>query len=131
VIVRDAQETDYSRIAEIHRQSGMDYKLPDLANPLFFVRKVIQDGDNFAACFLRLTSETFLWVPPTMQPRKKLELMENLQPEVLKAAWERGIDETEAHIPEWMERRFQKRLKQLGWSKDREDWHSWSIATHP
>ncbi len=129
--VVDADATDFPAIEDIHKGMGMDYQLPDLNSPLFFVKKVVKDeqGRVLGACFLRLSAECYLWLRPDCGPRQKMDAMEAMQPEVLEGAWEKGIDDIEARIPGDLERRFQKRLKQLGWSRDREDWHPWSRST--
>lgn len=128
MIVRNAKPEDAQEIERIHGQMGMDYKLPDLENPLFLVRKVAEDenGHVTAVCYLRLEAETYLWLDPLLDPRKKMETMLTLQPEVLRAGWEQGLNNIVAWIPEAMERKFQRRLHELGWHKDRVGWHSWS-----
>jgi hypothetical protein len=132
VIVRDAKPEDFAEIERIHAAMGMDYQLPDLAHPLFLVRKVTLDdnGEVIGACFLRITAETYLWMSPDIAPRCKMDVMNKMQPEVLRAAWQNGLDDIEARIPETVERRFQKRLNQLGWSKNRSGWFPWTVATH-
>jgi len=129
--VRDADETDYPVIQEIHRQMGMDYSLPDLHSPLFFIKKVVEndEGKVVGACFLRISAETYLWLSPDSKPREKVDSMLQMQPAILGAAWDNGIDLIEARIPEETERRFRKRLKQLGWTQNREGWHPWSRLT--
>ena len=132
MMVRDAQPEDFPAIEQIHAKMGMDYQLPELGQPLFFVRKVTTDTDGrvIGACFLRLAAECYLWLDPDVSPKVKLETMQEMQPEVFRAAWEQGIDDIEARIPETVERRFQKRLKQLGWLPNRSGWHPWTVQTH-
>ena len=132
MIVRDARPEDFGAIEQIHAKMGMDYALPALGQPLVFVRKVTTDdsGKVIAACFLRLCAECYLVLEPDLAPRIKLETMTAMQPEVFRAAWANGIDDIEARIPETVERRFQKRLKQLGWTPNRSGWHPWTVQTH-
>jgi len=128
--VRDANPEDFPTIEQIHGKMGLDYRLPNLAHPLFLVRKVAAEEDGVtAACFLRLTAETYLWLDPKLTARAKVETMNELQPAVLAAAWAQGLDDIEARIPETVERRFRKRLTQLGWSRNRPGWFAWSRAT--
>ena len=131
MMVRDAKPEDFGAIEQIHAKMGMDYALPALEQPLFFVRKVTEDesGKVIAACFLKLAAECYLWLEPDLAPRIKLETMTAMQPEVFRAAWANGIDDIEARIPEAVEKRFQKRLNQLGWSKNRSGWFPWSART--
>jgi hypothetical protein len=130
LIIRDATLADFEAIAEIHRAMGMDYVLPELSHPLFLVRKVAATETGVAAaCFLRLTAETYLWMDPNLHPRDKVDTMNQLQPDVLHAAWSLGLDDVEARIPTEIERRFKKRLYCLGWTPNRRGWHPWSRAT--
>ena len=55
-----------------------------------------------------------------------MDAMLELQPEILRSSWEKGLENLVAWIPEWMEKKFARRLHQLGWNKDRAEWHSWS-----
>lgn len=130
-MVRDAVPEDREAIAKIHAQMGLDYRLPDLEHPLFFVRKVITNdaGEVVGACFLRIQAETYLWLGD-LSPRGKLDAMLELQPAVLSEAYAKGIDDIEARLPETVERRFYKRLKQLGWVRNRPGWFPWSRTTH-
>ena len=129
MIIRDAKPEDSAAIERFHVSSGLDYKFPDLAHPLFFVRKVAErDGAVIGACFLRIAAETYLWLRPSLAPREKQDAMLAMQPEVMAAAWRLGVDEVEARIPPEIEKKFHKRLTQLGWSKNR-GWSAWSRQT--
>lgn len=130
-MIRDAEDDDLSQIEAIHGRMAMDYCLPDLNSPLFLVRKIKTDdsGKVISACFLRLTAETYLWIDTDLSPRQKLEAMQELQPAVLSEAYSKGLDDIEARVPETIERRFYKRLIQLGWQKCRSGWHAWSRET--
>lgn len=129
--VRDAEDDDLPVIGDIHARVDMDYKLPELDNPLFFVRKVKIDdtGKVRAACFLKLQAETYLWLDPELSAQEKMRAMLELQPAVLSEAYSKGIDTIEARIPETVERRFLKRLVKLGWVRNRPGWFPWSKQT--
>lgn len=130
MIVRDARPEDNAAIGAIHLSSGIDYRIPDLNSPLFFVRKVAESENVLlGACFLRIAAETYLWLEPGQSPRSKLKTMQALQPAVLANAWRLGIDDVEARIPETIETRFRKRLTQLGWTPNRNGWRPWSRET--
>jgi len=92
MIIRDLQQQDTQQIAEIHGRMGMDYALPDLDSPLFLVRKVAtnENGKILAACVLRIEAETYLLLDPQLSPQIKMKTMLELQPEILRGAWEQG-----------------------------------------
>lgn len=127
-MVRDYRPEDFEQVKALHEASGIDYAMPDLSVPLFLVKKVVEvDGKVIAACALRIECETYLWCGG--EPDEKMAAMLEMQPEILQDAWMFGIDNLVCWIPEAVEIKFEKRLKQLGWSRDRNGWHSWSRAT--
>jgi hypothetical protein len=128
LIVRDYRPEDLNAVKAIHAEMGMDYKLPDLNGPLFFVRKVCEhEGHVVAASMLRIEAECYLWC--SGDPVQKMKAMELMQPELLGDAWLLGVENAVCWIPEAVEAKFAKRLDQLGWSRDRDGWHSYSRAT--
>ena len=126
--VRDLKPTDCEELAKIHAKMGMDYEMPDLNSPLFLVKKVVTDenGKVIGASVVRLEAECYLWLDPEIAPRTKMNCMLELQPEILRSSWEKGLENLVAWIPSWMEKKFRRRLHQLGWIRDRAEWHSWS-----
>ena len=128
--VRDANSLDFPSIVRIHAAMGSDYRLPELDHPLFIVRKVAEGPNGLsAACFLRISTECYLWLDPALNPRDKMRTMLELQPAVLSEAYLKGIDDIEARVPETLHHRFRKRLEQLGWQQARPGWSPWSRAT--
>jgi len=124
-VVRDATPADYARLRAIHAAQGIDYAFPDLDHPLFFTKKVREvDGEVHAALVLKLCAETHLLV--SGDPRQKMTAMRELQDEVIREAYARGLDDIYAAIPEIG---FERRLRQLGWEKDRPGWHLWTRST--
>lgn len=124
--VRSASEEDFPALSAIHEAMGLDYQLP-LDDPLLVVKKVIEkDGKIIGACFIRIAAETMLLLDPELGPCEKMDAMEAMQPEVLAEAWKLGFNQVEARIEATTEKIFEKRLKQLGWVRDRENWHPWS-----
>ncbi len=129
--VRDLNSDDFPAVQAMHEEMGLDFQFPNLRNPLFFVKKAVCDdsGRVLAVCCLRLTAETYLWLDQSQNARGKMDAINALQPPILAAAWANGLDEIEARIYETVETRFQKRLNQLGWVKNRSGWHPWTIST--
>ncbi len=126
-MVRDYQPADREALEAIHSKQGLDYRMPDLNHPLFFVKKVLCNGDKVvAAIVLRICAETMLLIDPEQEPQEKLTEMVELQSSVLSEAFKKGLDEIHAVIPEIG---FDKRLLQYGWTKDRPNWHLWTRQT--
>ena len=119
-MIRDFLPEDSPALKELHKAQGFDYALPDLFNPLFLVRKVREvDGRVVAAMFLRLTCETFLLVEGS--PESKGRAILELQPEVLREAYEKGLSEVVCVVPPEISESFAPVLERMGWSKTR-DW---------
>ena len=45
MIVREYKESDLDALRRMHAQQRFDYAFPDLANPLFVSKLVVEDGD--------------------------------------------------------------------------------------
>jgi hypothetical protein len=126
VEVRDYHPEDRGELEQIHRQLGIDYQFPNLDNPLFFVRKVLEaNGRVHSALVLKVCAETFLLLGEG-KPQDRFLAMKLLQDSVLTEAYQKGLDEIHATIPEIG---FDKRLTQLLWEKDRPGWHLWTRST--
>jgi hypothetical protein len=118
-VIRDYEDKDLEAVEEIHRKQGFAYNLPQIDNPLFLVRKVREvDGRVVAAMFLRVTAETFLLVQGS--PESKGRSIEELQPEVLREAYEKGLSDIVCVVPPEISEAFAPVLSRMGWNKDRE-----------
>lgn len=125
-MIRDYKPEDRPELERIHKQLGIDYQFPNLDNPLFFVRKVLEvDGKISSALVLKVCAETYLLLGEG-KPQDKFLAMQQLQGSVLTEAYQKGLDEIHAAIPEIG---FDKRLAQLGWEKDRPGWNLWTRST--
>lgn len=120
----------YASASDLHARSGIDYKLPDLNSHTLLVKKAATDnGDLKGFCVLRITAECMLTLDPDLRPEEKMEVMSTLSPVVIGEAWRLGLDDVMATIHEDVEKRFTKRLGELGWSRDRNGWALWSRPT--
>ena len=127
-MVRDYRFDDEDQIRKIHSNLDLGYTLPDLSSPLVVVHKVREiDGRVRGAMFLRITAETFLLVEGS--PVEKARAIMELQPEVLREAYEKGLADIIAVIPPQMSD-FGPVMEdtRLGWSRDRE-WPMYSRST--
>ena len=125
-MIRDFAPSDMPTIKEIHKTQGFDYSVPDLANPLFLVKKVREvDGRIVGAMCLRLTCETYLFVEGS--PEAKARSIMELQPEVLKEAYQKGLSDIICVLPPEIASEFGPVMEdgRLGWSRDR-DWPMYS-----
>ena len=123
-MIRDYRPEDLPAIKEIHKTQGFDYSLGDLDNPLFLVKKIREvNGRVVSAMFLRISAETFLVTAGS--PVEKGRAIEELQPEVLREAYEKGLPDIFCVIPPEIEYSFSPVMERMGWSRDR-DWPMFS-----
>lgn len=117
-MIRDFEPEDAKSLFSIHKNQGFEYSLPDLTSPLILVNKVrVIDGQVVGAMFIRLTAETFLLVDGN--PVAKGRSIEELQPEVIRAAWEKGLNDVLCVVPPEIEPDFSPVLTRMGWAKER------------
>ena len=123
-LIRDFEPEDAAVVKEIHKSQGFDYAVPDLSNPLFLVKKVrVVDGRVVACMFLRVTAETFLVCEGSSESKGRAIL--ELQPEVLREAFDKGLSDVICVIPPEISESFAPILERMGWQRDR-DWPMFS-----
>lgn len=121
--VRDYKPEDEDAIKSIYKEQGFDYDFPELSHPLFLVKKVREiDGRVVAAMCLRITAETFLLVQGS--PESKGRAILELQPEVLREAYEKGLSDIICVIPPQISESFAPVLERMGWEQTR-NWPKW------
>lgn len=126
-MIRDFQSDDLPEIEKIHYAQGFGYNLPNLNNPLFLVRKVREvDGRVVAAMVLRITAETYLLCEGSSEAKARSIL--ELQPEVLREAYDKGLSDVICVVPPEISESFSPVLEKMGWAKDR-DWPMFSRGT--
>ena len=128
-IVRDYQAADFARVKEIHEATAIDYSFPDLSSPLFLVTKVLEvDGIVRQCGGLYLQCETYLWSDPSEwgTPEEKLEGIRELGESGFHEAWLKGISCAVLWLPPNMERFGERLVEDLGWTRDRANWVSYS-----
>jgi hypothetical protein len=64
VLVREYTSADLDALRRMHERQGFDYAFPDLADPIFVSKLVVEDDDGRAvmASLARLTCEMYLLV---------------------------------------------------------------------
>ena len=131
VVVRDFALDDLERVKEIHENSGLDYKFPDLTSSLFLVTKVVEVGGIIRAAgsaYVQVECYLFMDKAEWGTPEEKLATIRLLDREVLHSAWLQGVDCACLWLPPGMER-FGERLEEMGWSADRSGWRTFSKRT--
>ena len=129
MLLRDFTLSDLNRVKEIHEAQGVDYKFPDLTSPLFVVTKVIEHEGVVQACGgMYLQAEAYLWISPEgwTTPQAKLDAIKALDAANLGECWLKGIDVACLYLPPGMERFGDRLVEDLGWSKDRDGWVTYS-----
>jgi hypothetical protein len=134
LLIREYTEADFDALRRIHARQGFDYAFPDLADPIFVSKLVVEDDDGRAvmASLARLTCEMYLLVdrddPEGPARRSPLGVGGNARERyarllALHEAGERdliarGLDDAHAWLPPPIAKRFGRRLEALGWVRD-------------
>jgi hypothetical protein len=120
-MVREYTDTDLSALLAMHRAQGFDYPFPDLRDPIFVSKLVLQDdaGHAVMAALARLTCEMYLLVDPRAgTPRERHARLLELHRAGANDLRVRGLDDAHAWLPPRIAERFGRRLQQLGWIRD-------------
>ena len=121
VRVRPYTDADLEALERMHREQGFDYRFPDLADPIFLTRLVLEDDARapVMASLVRLTSEVYLLHDPRAgAPRERWERLLMLHEATRRDALARGLEDAHAFLPPPVARSFGRRLRQLGWVQD-------------
>jgi hypothetical protein len=119
--IRPYTEADLEALKQIHARQGFDYEFPDLANPIFVSKLVLEDdaGHITMASLARLTSEIYLLADPAAgRPRERYAQLLALHAVAERDAFVRGLEDAHAWLPPRIARRFGRRLEALGWVRD-------------
>ncbi|MGA8408070.1 MAG: hypothetical protein WB680_12895 [Candidatus Acidiferrales bacterium] len=146
--IRPYTDADLDALRRAHASQGFDYPFPDLSDPIFVSKLVLEDdaGRVAMAALARLTCEMYLLVDRSgglddagvadtggQNPRasgglKKSGLASASQQRyaqllALHGACERdllarGLDDAHAWLPPPIAKRFGRRLEALGWIRD-------------
>ena len=121
MIVREYKEGDLDALRRMHAQQGFDYPFPDLANPLFVSKLVVEDDEGRAvmASLARLTCEMYLLVTPGEgKPRERYDRLLALHSAGERDLLARGLHDAHAWLPPPIANKFGRRLTALGWVRD-------------
>ena len=121
MLIRKDNEGDLDALRRMHARQGFDYAFPNIADPIFVSKLVVEDGDGRAvmASLARLTCEMYLLADPDAgRPRDRYARLLALHRAGEADLVARGLDDAHAWLPPQIARRFGRRLEALGWVRD-------------
>ena len=120
MLIRAYTDADLDALRAMHAAQGFGYAFPDLADPRFVLRAVLEkDGRPRMAALLRLTAEAYLLADPAEgTPRQRWQWLLALHEATRQAAAARGLGDVQAFLPPQVARAFGRRLATLGWRRD-------------
>ena len=119
--VRACTKADVEGLKRIHAESGFPYAFPNLSDPLFVSKLVIEDADGRVkmAAMARLTCEMYLVV--NRDERDARQRWRDLLALHVAGAADiagKGLEDAHAWLPPAIAKRFGRRLETLGWVRD-------------
>jgi hypothetical protein len=121
MLIREYTEGDLDALRQMHARQGFDYAFPDIADPIFLSKLVVEDGDGHAvmASLARLTCEIYLLADPEAgSPRERFARLIALERAGERDLLVRGLDDAHAWLPPPIAKRFGRRLESFGWVRD-------------
>jgi hypothetical protein len=121
MVIREYTDADLDALRRMHAQQGFGYAFPDLADPLFVSKLVVEDGTGRAvmASLARLTCEMYLLVAPGEgNPRERYARLLALHRAGERDLLARGLRDAHAWLPPPIAKKFGRRLAALGWIRD-------------
>lgn len=121
MLIREYAESDLDDMLRMHTRQGFDYAFPDLTDPIFVSKLVLEDDNGLAvmASLARLTCEIYLLADPQVgSPRDRYARMLALHGAGERDLLARGLDDAHAWLPPPIAKRFGRRLEALGWVRD-------------
>lgn len=120
MLIREYTESDLPALKQIHEHRGFDYAFPDLSNPLFVSKLIVEEsGQLVMGCLARVTCEIYLLSDPHAgTPRERYVRLLALHRAAQQDLRARGLEDAHAWLPSRIARRFGRRLEDLGWVRD-------------
>jgi hypothetical protein len=111
---------DLYALEELHRAQGFAYEMPDLADPLYFIKLVDEEnGKIVTAGIAHLTAEIFFLADTrTGTPRQRFARFLAMEKAGSEAAYRQGgLSDIHAWLPPEIAKPFGRRLLKLGWKR--------------
>lgn len=121
MLIRQFTDDDLQALKRMHSRQGFEYAFPDVSDPIFVSRLVLEDDDSriAMASLARLTCEMYLMLDPSLgTPQDRFLRITALHRAGERDLVSRGLDDAHAWLPPEISRRFGKRLEALGWVRD-------------
>jgi hypothetical protein len=126
VKIREYSDADLAALKQMHASQGFDYEFPDLRDPIFISKLVLEDdaGKPAMAALARLTCEMYLLIDrgprdsEASSSRERYAQLLALHDAGQRDLSARGLDDAHAWLPPAIAKRFGRRLTQLGWVRD-------------
>ena len=119
--MREYNDGDLAALRAMHAKQGFDYPFPNLADPIFVSKLVVEgdDGRAVMASLARITCEMYLLADPEAgTPRERHARLLALHEAGERDLLARGLDDAHAWLPPRVAARFGRRLEALGWVRD-------------
>ena len=119
--IRGYREADLEALKQMHARQGFDYEFPDIADPIFVSKLLIEDeaGRTVMASLARLTCEIYLLADPEAgTPRERYARILALHQASERDVHASGLEDVHAWLPPRIAKRFGRRLEALGWVRD-------------
>lgn len=116
--VREYTAADLVGLTRMHAAQGFEYAFPDLANPLFLSKLLLEDdaGQAVMGSLVRLTCEVYLLADARAgTPRERWQWLLALHEAARRDALRCGLDDAHCWLPPQVARSFGRRLLRLGW----------------
>ena len=121
LLIRPYQESDLAALRRMHTQQGFDYEFPDIADPIFLSKLVVEDEHESVvmASLARITCEMYLLADPgSGSPRDRYARIVALHEAGERDLLARGLEDAHAWLPPAIAKKFGRRLGGLGWVRD-------------
>jgi hypothetical protein len=128
--IREYDDADLAALQHMHASQGFAYPFPDLRDPIFISKLVLEDnaGRPAMASLARLTCEIYLLVDrdekrdgkvaDATSPRERYAQLLALHDAGERDLIARGLNDAHAWLPPHIAKRFGRRLTALGWLRD-------------
>jgi hypothetical protein len=128
-VIRDWKPEDTPEIERLHAEMGFDYRMPDLSDPLFIVKKVVEkDKKVVQSLCAKIELEVYLFIDRQAfgTPLEAWNRLTELVSAAKQQAFEKGVDDAFCVLPPEIADEFGIRLEKLGMIRTR-PWPRFSL----